>query len=146
MKTLPTLIVISFVVAKCLASPNGAPPAACDHMTPGHGVEAQDTISPYHLSVSERNVKGGETITVDIFSTVAGERFKGFLLQARTEGDDYEIIGEFLENEDEATPFSFRNCSTGLRNAVTHSENSLKDRISLIWRAPENFEGPVRFR
>lgn len=143
---LQTLIVISFVVAECLALPNGAPATACDHMTPGHGVQAQDTISPYQLRVSEKSVKGGETITVEIFSTVIGETFQGFLLQARTEGDDYEIVGEFLENEDESTLFNWRNCSTGLRNAVTHSDTSGKEQISFIWRAPENFEGPVRFR
>lgn len=146
MKILLALIVISFGATICLASPNGAPPAACDNMTPGHGVEAQTTISPYQLRVLQRSVKGGETVTVEIFSTVAGESFKGFLLQARTEGDDYEVVGEFLENEDEATPFSFRNCSTGIRNAVTHSNNNAKDQMSFIWRAPENFEGPVRFR
>lgn len=146
MKILSALIVISFSVTKCYASPSGAPPAACDSMTPGHGFDPQTTISPYQLSVSQRSVKGGETVTVEIFSTVSGESFKGFLLQARTEGDDYEIVGEFLENEDEATPFNFRNCSTGIRNAVTHANNNPKDRMSFIWRAPENFEGPVRFR
>lgn len=146
MKLLLALIVISFAVAKCLATPNGAPPAACESMTPSHGFEAQTTISPYQLRTMQKTVKGGETITVEIFSTVVGESFKGFLLQARTESVDYEIVGEFLENEDEATPFSFRNCSTGIRNAVTHSNNDPKDRISFIWRAPENFEGPVRFR
>lgn len=146
MKLLSALIVISFAVTKCLASPNGAPPAACESMTPGHGFEAQTTISPYQLRTQQKAVKGGETVTVEIISTVAGRSFKGFLLQARTEGDDYEIVGEFLENEDEPMPFNFRNCSTGIRNAVTHSNNDPKDRISFIWRAPENFEGPVRFR
>lgn len=145
MKLFSALIVISLAVAKCLTSPNGAPAEACESMTPGHGVEAQTTISPYQLRVLQKTAKGGETVNVEIFST-NGDSFKGFLLQARTEGDDYEIVGEFLENEDEATPFSFRNCSTGIRNAVTHFNNSPKEKMSFIWRAPENFEGPVRFR
>ena len=36
-----------FLVARALASPNGAPQQACSSMTPGHGYNPQTKSSPF---------------------------------------------------------------------------------------------------
>ena len=138
------ILILLTLVAYSVGSPVGAPAAACLSMTPNHGVEAQTSESPYRLSVSETAVKGGEIIKVELLAQPENS-FKGFLIQARTSGSEFQIVGEFLEDEDEATPFNFRDCASGTHNAVTHFSRDLKDKISFKWKAPENFEGSIQF-
>jgi hypothetical protein len=38
---------LAFLVARALASPNGAPQQACSSMTPGHGYNPQTGKSPF---------------------------------------------------------------------------------------------------
>lgn len=138
-------LVILNLAASCIASPGGAPQSACDHMTPGHDVTAQEGESPFNIVVSKLSVEGGEIIDVEI-QTTEEKFFKGFLLMARTNEETYRVLGEFLAHEDEETPFNFRTCREGENNAVTHFNNNLKEKIKFKWRAPEGFAGTVRFR
>jgi len=81
------------------AFPNGAPKLVCKSLKPSHGlISAQKDKSPYVLEVSKQKVNSLhsdddgdlETITV----TLKGDdehKFRGFVLQARGEGDDIGI-------------------------------------------------------
>lgn len=141
------ILILSFAI-NCLASPNGAPAlqSVCDDLTPNHGVAAQESVGPYSLIVaSPSKIKGGETIRIEI-QAATGKSFKGFFLLTRTNEAEFRVLGEFLADEDEATPFNFRDCSGHTRNAVTHFNNELKEKISLKWKAPLNFEGSIHFR
>jgi hypothetical protein len=146
MKTLQFVLLIILAV-KTLSSPSGAPDlqAVCDNLTPGHGVAGQEDPSPFSLVISQTTAKGGETIRVEIQSS-DGRTFRGFYIQARTNAAEFQMIGEFLEDESEASPFNFRSCGTGVNNAVTHANKDDKSSISFNWRAPENFVGTFSFQ
>lgn len=138
------LLLLIFAVS-CMSFPTGAPASqsVCDSMTPNHaGALPQESASPYQLVVSSNSIKSGEILTVEIQAN--DERsFKGFLLMARTNTEN--IVGEFMQDENELLPFNFRDCSGENHNAVTHSNNDLKNKISFKWRAPEISDGIVHF-
>jgi Reeler domain len=135
------------LVAHCLGRPDGAPAlqSVCENLNPSHnGIIAQDTPSPYRIVVSSTSVKSGEIIDVEIQGE--GRTFKGFFLLARTNEQEFQVLGEFLPDENEETSFNFRDCSGYTHNAVTHFNSELKDRISFKWRAPDIFDGSIHFR
>ncbi len=71
-----------------LARPNGAPTAACDHMTPPHGGNAPQTIETNPYKVEFRRNGGGSLYQYSVTlksKSGTGEMFKGFLVQARRE-------------------------------------------------------------
>lgn len=141
------LVLLVGLAAQCMASPNGAPRSEgiCNSMVPSHEVEPEASISPYHLNVSATTVRGGERIEVEIYSDYEFE-FKGFLLEARTNEEEFRIIGEFFSAEGETTKFNYRDCQGGNDNAVTHFDNSFKEKIKFSWQAPYNFNGSIHFR
>ena len=47
------VILMSVTVARISATSQGAPEAACESMTPQHGVSPQTTDSPYNVKVRE---------------------------------------------------------------------------------------------
>jgi len=132
-------IVLFALVAQVLSYPNGPSNLACVTMTPNHGgAAAQTTTSPYQVTVSSQSVKAGETLTV----TIGGSAFKGFFMQARTNEEDYQIVGEFLSAD---IDFNLRNC-TNTFDGVTHASNVDKTSISFQWKAPEYFIGTIHFQ
>jgi Reeler domain len=135
------------LISSTFCSPNGAPAtqAVCDSLTPGHGFESQKDPSPFSLIISSNSVKGGETIKIVIQSSES-KTFRGFYVQARTTGQQYQFIGEFLEDESGENPFNFRSCGSGTNNAVTHANREDKTSISFHWKAPQNFVGEVNFQ
>lgn len=144
MKDILSFFLLTFV-GRCLAYPSGAPAGVCDSLMPNHGQDPQDSISPFHLITSATSLESGETLRIQIQAD-DGISFKGFFLQARTNEEEYQIVGEFLEDEEETTPFNFRNCSDGFQNAVTHFDNQDKTKISFSWKAPQNFDGSIHFQ
>lgn len=138
-----TVLFLLFFASRSSAYPSGAPIQACETLTPNHGVEAQQSESPYRITTSATSVDGGETVLVEI-EAEQGRPFKGFFLVARVNGAN-QNIGEFLLNEEETTPLNFRNCGDGIRNAATHANPELKPKISVNWKAPLNFAGNIRF-
>lgn len=66
--------------------------------------------------------------------------FMGFLLQARTAGDD-RIVGTFVL----VPPGSRTLGCVDAGDTVTHSDKLLKRNLSFAWRAPDRPLGDVRF-
>lgn len=141
------LLVIVIFLTMCSAYPNGGPgtEAICNSMTPGHGVAAQETESPFRILTSISSAIGGDLVDVEIQSD-EGRFFKGFYLTARTNEEAFRVVGQFLESSGDETPFNLRDCLDGIQNTATHFNNTNKDKISFKWKAPENFEGQVHFR
>lgn len=110
-----------------------------------HGVLPQESVSPFHLVTSSTFIKGGEIIEIEIQAD-EGRRFKGFFMLVRTNADEPQVIGEFLEHEDEQKPFNYRDCYDGSHNAVTHFSNDTKESIKLKWKAPDDFTGSAHFQ
>ncbi|EFX80566.1 hypothetical protein DAPPUDRAFT_304087 [Daphnia pulex] len=124
--------------------PNGAPPTACASMTPGHGVGAQTSASPFmtELLDGETVVMDG-SVRVELRPQLNGvNRFKGFLVMAFDKSDESKPIGSFKQPVDG----KLIDCSGGQMNAVTHTNNLEKKSVALEWVPPQNFMGQVVFR
>ena len=71
-------------------SPGGAPSAACSSMKPSHaGIDGQTAAIPYELTLDASSVQSGQEVTLrlKVKSGNSGEVFKGFLIQAKYDGD-----------------------------------------------------------
>ncbi|XP_046452415.1 putative defense protein 1 [Daphnia pulex] len=88
---------LAFVVARALASPYGAPLAACSSMTPLHGFDPQtDVESPFIILPLMNEIMQGTIVNLAL-STMTDDYFKGFLVMAF---DNYgETIGTFSVDE-----------------------------------------------
>ncbi|XP_046452897.1 putative defense protein 3 [Daphnia pulex] len=124
--------------------PNGAPTTACASMTPGHGPSPQTSASPFmtELLDGETVVMDG-SVRVELRPQLNGvNRFKGFLVMAFDKSDESKPIGSFKQPVDG----KLIDCSGGLMNAVTHTNNLEKKSVALEWVPPQNFMGQVVFR
>ena len=141
------ILFLGFSIKIIFASPNGAPDlqSICDSMMPGHVVDAQKSVSPFHLMASKTFAEGGELIQIEI-EPDDGRSFKGFYLQARTKENTPRIVGEFSAVEGGQTSFNFRNCGLESHSTVTHADNQLKQKVTFNWRAPDDFEGVIVFQ
>nr|CAH0100394.1 unnamed protein product [Daphnia galeata] len=134
-----------FLVARALASPNGAPQQACSSMTPGHGYNPQTKSSPFIVLPLTNEIMQSSFVPIGL-SSVTDDYFRGFLVMAFD--NDGEPIGRFSDEGD----FRFMDCSNGtnvyvnVNNAVTHSTNADKMFVRLNWMPPSYFTGPVHFR
>jgi hypothetical protein len=53
MQKLTLMVLVAAAAAQLSsASPTGAPPIACEDLTPGHGVDGQSGAAPYHIMTS----------------------------------------------------------------------------------------------
>lgn len=145
------LYVVITLIEQFSAYPNGAPPSVCESLRPNHRDLTDNTTiipqaiqSPFELVVSKLSATGGELIGIEV-QAPAGDYFKGFFLLAFTNENIPRIVGEFSKDEEDETAFNLRDCRSGSSNAVTHADPSEKQKISLKWRAPENFDGSIHF-
>jgi len=131
-------ILLSFVTLS-LCSSSGAPPDACEFLSPGHGFEPQPRESPFTIMVNATSIERGGSVQI----TVTGsEEFAGFIIQARPDPIIYFVIGKFDIVEE--VYGKVVNCSDE-SDTVTHNSNELKQTVSFLWTAPENFQGTVFF-
>lgn len=146
MRIFISLLLTLNCISKGFSRSDGINPSTCSSMSVSHdSFIAQEGECPFHILVSKTFVKVGELLKV-VIQADEGRSFRGFHLQARSKVDGTKIIGEFLEDEKEKEKFKFRDCEAETHNAVTHSSNDLKQKISFKWKAPVNFEGEVNFR
>lgn len=87
-----------FIFVACIAVPSawaysaGAPPTACDDMTPQHGVDPQKSAAPYKLELSTNRIRSNGEIELELRGKGKGDLIKGFLVQARVGNQP---IGQF---------------------------------------------------
>ncbi|XP_076268127.1 putative ferric-chelate reductase 1 homolog isoform X1 [Rhynchophorus ferrugineus] len=117
--------------------PQGAPTSACETLMPFHGggILPQTEISPYVVSPRRQ----GNDVKLTVTSTV-NVPFQGFLIQGRTPNG--EILGTFNSaSVNEGHPL---NCVEEA-DSLTHNSPNDKSSISVIWKPPQDYEGPVIF-
>ncbi|XP_019867119.1 putative defense protein 3 [Aethina tumida] len=118
----------SILLATALAHPTGAPTEACDSMTPDHGVNPESTQLPNTISLDKTDLKAKDKLKI----LIEGPPFRGFLAEVRKQGSD-EAVGKFIADEGQHTI----NCHNNKDSAITQSGRELKDKVTLIWEAPD---------
>ena len=84
-------------------------------------------------------------MTIELKSRKSGDKFKGFLLQARCA--DGNIIGTFeqLTNKNHTKYLQCSNTeSKEPHSALTHSDPTLKQSVKVKWTPPKDFSGKVK--
>ncbi|XP_075142278.1 putative ferric-chelate reductase 1 [Leptodactylus fuscus] len=115
--------------------PDGLVEASCTTMEPRHGVNAQTSLSPYSLSLSNSTYIAGQQITVTLSGT---PQFTGFLIQARS-GSSTTPLGSFKVNGDA----QILNCTT-FASAASHTSSDSKSSVQVTWVAPANSNSDIR--
>ncbi|KAK2150640.1 hypothetical protein LSH36_397g02007 [Paralvinella palmiformis] len=118
--------------------------SACLHLYPsGHEGEPQSTPSPYVVTVSGNSYNPGDLLIVTISSIDGRTPFRGFILQARSDEDPEQKVGDFIPNDNAKI-----NCVVeGFGGkTVTHVDPSEKTSLSVTWIAPALAAGDVQFR
>ncbi|KAK3583791.1 hypothetical protein CHS0354_022834 [Potamilus streckersoni] len=132
-----SLILFGTLLSCVHGRPNGAPEDACFYMTPRHlhphtsrKVFPQSGDGFYNITVSSNTFRPDRPIKV----TLWGPPFKGFMMVAAEEGAIDWPTGIFYpENRDAKTLYCLDRGDT-----VTHSNNSYKTEVSVLWYGPEN--------
>lgn len=120
---------------------NGVSNVACQNMTPIHGSsESQLSISRIQVVPHAFRVKRGQQIKVTLRNVSPEFIFRGFLIQARTTHTN-EIVGNFIASGAVKVMVCGNSFST-----ASHSSPSAKATELLLWKAPANFVGSVRFQ
>ncbi|XP_045175980.1 putative ferric-chelate reductase 1 [Mercenaria mercenaria] len=132
------LMMMFMLVPAAYSYPKGAPPGACDLMSPNHGVNvhAQTVPSPYTITVSPSTYVCGDTISV----TLNGTAFKGFLCQARPNVNNYSTVGSLSDTDPSVIA---RNRCSGEGTSLTHSEPGNKSSFTFSWTHSGTTNGDV---
>ncbi|KAK4009015.1 putative defense protein 3 isoform X1 [Daphnia magna] len=128
-------------------SPSGAPTAACESMTPGHGYDAQSNSSPFNTEIPAGMIAFMDDPVHLELRASSGTYFKGFLIMAFDKDDNSATprpIGTFklIEGSDG----QLMNCGSGTMNAVTHTNNVGKNLVRVDWQPPKYYMGTAIFR
>lgn len=113
---------------------------ACSNMTPIHGEsQPQKSIAKVQIVPHAFKLKRGREIKLSLHTTSASYSFRGFLIQARK-----------TETNEDIENFISRNCNVILCGSsylvASHQNPLLKSSQILVWKAPNNVQGSVRFQ
>ncbi|KAG5873692.1 hypothetical protein JTB14_016859 [Gonioctena quinquepunctata] len=116
---------------------SGAPTSVCQTLMPFHGggIPPQAGLSPYSIVTRQQ----GGVVQVSVGSAL-GVRFKGFILQGRTQYG--EILGNFQVSP--VTDGHTIDCANQ-GDTITHNNNDEKEHLDVLWVPPEGYEGPIIF-
>ncbi|KAI9554365.1 hypothetical protein GHT06_019637 [Daphnia sinensis] len=143
--SLVVVITYSSVWIEVMGSSSGAPTAACDSMTPGHGNSPMAVPCPFETLLDQTEISSSDILTVTIQqSDSSTQSFKGYLIMAfdnKTDG----VVGTFqIASSDETS--KTLDCFGVYENAATHRSSSPKQSVTLEWIPPESFDGEVFFK
>ena len=141
------IIVILATLRSTEGHGDGAPVTSCANLAPAHikdnaPISAQpESTFPYTLSFAaveeEGKIGSGDPMTLKLSSN-----FQGFLIEAR-QGES--PIGTFDVMGD--ANIKTIDCGSGQKNAITHTNPTVKESISATWTPPADFDDliPVEF-
>ncbi|XP_037517704.2 putative defense protein 2 [Rhipicephalus sanguineus] len=130
------VFLLTSVIDRALALPNGAPEGTCDDLMPYHDGAKQlnGSDSPYRLVQEKATFQPDDTFTVQLLAK--SSYFRGFLVKALDEQDN--DVGRFMPGQNYKP---MKTCS-----GATHKSNNNKKAVKFVWKAPANKSGSVRFK
>ncbi|KAI9554351.1 hypothetical protein GHT06_019623 [Daphnia sinensis] len=126
------------------AAPDGAPIAACETMTPGHGVDPLlVTSSPFQTEIpSGEYAIMDSALHLELRSKNDVTTYKGFLVMAFDKTDATKPIGTFRLPSDG----KLIDCYGTVGSAATHKLDNEKKLTTVQWVPPQGFMGTAIFR
>lgn len=138
------LLMFSFCLKIVLSFPDGAPIQACEDLTPIHGLNQPRTEEiPVEILLGSDAIHVGELVSVSLRArndTMFGPLlFRGFIIQARIMDPNLNVTGRVIGSFELTEGVRHVPCPTLNPNSVaTHTINSEKAYLTLLWRAPTN--------
>ncbi|XP_028826210.1 putative ferric-chelate reductase 1 isoform X2 [Denticeps clupeoides] len=143
------LLLLSVCLRTTRGFSNGKVTQACGNMVPNHGYDSSSDPPPYTITVSKTQLTPGEqtkvTLSVSTLEDMSkGTTFKGFFIQARDVGKPSGgAVGSFtLMNKSISQLLT---CAGTQGSAVSHTSESKKTEVEVIWTAPANPPSSVQF-
>lgn len=134
------------MIASVLATPQGAPPAACEGLIPFHdGNLPQRSTPPYEISIVQEIINRSYLVTIRAINP--SFTFKGTIIQARNASapESYETFGTFQRVVPADTDLQAVTCLEN-NDTATHTDNSEKSQVQIRWNTPPTGSGAVVFR
>ncbi|XP_054621477.1 putative ferric-chelate reductase 1 isoform X2 [Dunckerocampus dactyliophorus] len=121
---------------------SGQVAASCESLQPQHsGLHPQAHPAPFRITTHRRKHKFREEVTVDL-QAPGSKAFMGFLLQAQVLGES-DPVGSFRLTTNDA---QLLNCSHKPNSAVSHTSQSPKTSIQVIWTSGSSGNAkPIEF-
>lgn len=132
-------IALLAIIPLVCPSSTGAPSLACVDLVPRHGQPPTALPNPVTIFLSTLGVAPGGQVSIQIVST---SPFRGFLIQPRVVGTTNNSPGTFQTS----TTSQSINCHGGILNSATHVINDPRSSQTVVWNAPTNFSGQIRFQ
>ncbi|XP_058621268.1 putative ferric-chelate reductase 1 isoform X2 [Onychostoma macrolepis] len=139
------LLLLSVCSETVICYSNGKVEVACGDMTPQHGHDPSTKHPPFKIIADKSQFSPGEEIKVTLsMASLEGKHyFKGFLIEARNAGNLTENVGSFkLINPNTSQLLT---CDSKEGSAVSHTDESHKTEVQVIWVAPSDSPSSVQF-
>ncbi|KAI4871273.1 hypothetical protein NFI96_019799 [Prochilodus magdalenae] len=147
MKAWALLVLLSVCLKAVLCYSNGKVSEACNDMTPDHVKHGSPDPPPYSITVDKTKFSPLENIKVTL-SVVPSENkahFKGFLIEARNgRNPDAGPVGSFILVDPNIS--QLLKCGNKEGAAVSHTSDSSKTEVQVIWTAPQDPPSSVQFQ
>ncbi|KTF82188.1 hypothetical protein cypCar_00035051 [Cyprinus carpio] len=140
------LLLLSVCSETVFCFSRGKVEVACGDMTPQHGVSDPSTKDPpFNIKADKSQFSPGDEIkvTLSMASSEGKHYFKGFLIEARNAGDLNEIVGSFKLISPDIS--QLLKCDNKEGSAVSHTSDSHKTEVQVIWVAPSDSPSSVQF-
>jgi len=140
-------VILSICVKFVVSFPDGAPEQACETLTPIHGLnQPRPEENPVDLLLESNVIQAGELTSIALRArndTMFGPLlFRGFIVQARILDQNLNVTGRVVGTFELSDGVRHVPCPQfGPNSVVTHTINSEKAYIRLLWRAPTNVIG-----
>lgn len=141
-----TLVIFTYLLINCYATPEGAPNEACETLLPLHNDSLpRQGNPPFEIAVIPEVVNRSWLVTVR--GVTSSFPFKGIILQARSADDPrrYQTFGSFSKPDPGNTDIQVITCQN-LADTVTHTDNYDKNQIQVRWTKPSTGTGSILFR
>ncbi|XP_051537828.1 putative ferric-chelate reductase 1 [Myxocyprinus asiaticus] len=144
-KTGVVLVLLLVCLETVICYPDGKVTEACGDMMPQHRHDPSTKAPPYNIIVDNITFSPGDElkVTLSVAATGSTANFRGFLIEARNAENLDETVGSFkLIN---SAISQLLHCSDKDGSAVSHTSDSHKTEVQVIWVAPQDSPPSVQF-